>query len=156
MIRNLQGPAPLSDHRAWLTLLLFAFLVLSGCGKAKPQRLAVSGRVTVDGQPLEIGSILFQPEGRGPKSGGMIQGGVFSIAASTGPQAGEYVVGIQAPKLSPGTVLPTEESARFEVLTRNEERLPARYNARSTLRASVTESGPNIFDFDLQTTPERK
>jgi hypothetical protein len=30
------------------------------------------------------------------------------------------------------------------------EALPARYNAKTELRATVTEDGPNEFNFDLQ------
>ena len=66
-------------------------LTSAGCGAAGG--LEVSGRVTLDNQPLD-GNILFQPLGEGRSAGGRIAGGRFSLAASDGPQAGVYRVEI--------------------------------------------------------------
>lgn len=49
-----------------LVFLLFALVGLSsGCSEGRPERVAVSGRVTIDGAPLQHGSVQFMPaEGR--------------------------------------------------------------------------------------------
>ena len=49
-----------------LWFLLFALVGLSGgCSEGRPDRVAVSGRVTIDGAPLQHGSVQFVPvEGR--------------------------------------------------------------------------------------------
>lgn len=46
--------------------LLAAIVVSVGCSRL-PELAPVSGRVTLDGKPLEFGGVMFQPE-RGPAS----------------------------------------------------------------------------------------
>ena len=41
--------------------LLLAFLILAGCGDSGPAEYDVTGSVTLDGQPIEKGEILFLP-----------------------------------------------------------------------------------------------
>lgn len=50
----------------YLLLLMFALVgLLSGCSEGRPERVAVSGRVMIDGAPLQHGSVQFVPaEGR--------------------------------------------------------------------------------------------
>ncbi|QDT00957.1 hypothetical protein HG15A2_42990 [Adhaeretor mobilis] len=43
--------------------------LLSGCGDGRPERVAVSGVVLIDGKPLTHGSVLFVP-GQGRPGGG--------------------------------------------------------------------------------------
>ncbi|MCC7476013.1 MAG: hypothetical protein IT425_11510 [Pirellulales bacterium] len=40
-------------------------LAVSGCGPGRADRVAVSGQVLIDGQPLTFGSIRFLPKGPG-------------------------------------------------------------------------------------------
>ena len=70
---------------------IFAVLALGGCGD-KMKRCAVSGTVTVDGQPVQMGAITFHPmEGtQSPTSGGTIENGAFSIEKKAGPAPGKY------------------------------------------------------------------
>jgi len=57
---------------AGLFCVLFALVGLSsGCSEGRPERVAVSGRVTIDGEPLKFGSVLFVPT-NGRVSGGAI------------------------------------------------------------------------------------
>jgi hypothetical protein len=49
--------------------LLLAPLLLVGCGEQRPTRVPVSGRVTIDGKPLEVGCVQVQPEGHRPAAG---------------------------------------------------------------------------------------
>ncbi len=80
--------------RQWAYLFLFpavAGLVAIGCsgevGDDKP-REAVAGAVTMDGQPLPDGAILFAPEGGGQggvaSATGKIENGAFSIPRARG------------------------------------------------------------------------
>ena len=58
--------------RVGLAVLLVACLVCAaGCGR-RPTLVPVSGRVTLDGKPLEFGSVMIQPTG-GPAARGTIR-----------------------------------------------------------------------------------
>ena len=90
--------------RQWVYSLLPAAVVglmAIGCsgevGDDKP-REPVSGTVTLDGQPLPEGIILFAPAG-GPgeavaSATGKIENGQFSIPRTQGPVPGNYKVSI--------------------------------------------------------------
>ena len=81
-------------------LFLFAgLLTISGCGPGDG-RLAVSGAVVLDGNPLDGALISFRPSGdtQGPSSGGSIQQGRYEISAANGLLPGTYDVTIVAMK----------------------------------------------------------
>jgi hypothetical protein len=147
--------APLPKPRL-VNLLCFAILLTAGfygCGHGNPLgRQAVSGTVTVDGQPLPRGMINFTPRNREGKirTGTVITDGKYDLPVEKGLPAGEYVVGILAvdrdqnsnPDAPPG-------ADTFSAPTK--QRIPARYNLKSELVREVTTDGPNVFDFDIKT-----
>lgn len=56
--------------------------VLAGCDNG---RVSVTGKVTYRGQPVERGSISFEPiDGKGGTSGGSIEHGEFTLHGDTG------------------------------------------------------------------------
>jgi hypothetical protein len=63
------------------------------------ERGSVRGEVTLDGRPLESGSIRFIPaETRGgPTAGGDILDGSYQIPRAKGPAVGRYRVEVNAP-----------------------------------------------------------
>jgi hypothetical protein len=64
----------------WLASTLMS-LVLAGCGGGG---IKLSGKVTLDGQPLESGSVTFSPEdGQGQPVGGGIEEGEFTVVGLT-------------------------------------------------------------------------
>ena len=142
-----------SMERLGLVLLCVAMVsTLVGCGKSTG-RLAVSGEVTLDGQAIESGSILFQPKGEGPKVGARIKEGKYRFDTSDGPLTGEYKVEIYADAKDP---FPMDDPEAFaEQMEKDPEALqptnavPAYYNSRSTLTAD-----PNpqklTFNFNLK------
>jgi hypothetical protein len=130
-------------------LLLVGLGLAAGCGSSDGlDRQAISGMVTLDGQPLSDGAILLEPstQDSGTAVGATIRRGAFAIARDQGPVPGTYRVriyagsGVQAP---PGKGQ-TDNTRRPMV-----ERIPAVYNTRSELRAEVTTRGANRFRFDL-------
>jgi hypothetical protein len=79
-------------------------ILLVGCGEGDGlDRVAVSGKVTLDGRPLAQGSIQFIPKDGDSRAAahGEVVDGSYSIPASDGPAPGAFSV----------TVLPSEESA---------------------------------------------
>jgi hypothetical protein len=131
-------------------VLLLAF---SGCGQS--DRASVSGRVTLDGQPLQSGSITFFPTGntKGPTAGDVIEGGIYSVSASRGPVAGQYRVEIRSMRKTGRKIrvpVPAPPGTMMDELVSG---IPAIYNDESTLTAEVIK-GKNHFDFDLKSKPD--
>src|SRR5689334_9104257 len=101
--------------RATIALFVGLLLTTSGCG---PRQNAIQGEVTLDGQPVGPGSIVFLPiEGTDSrKAAAAILDGRYDIPTDHGPQAGQFRVeiswfkktGKQIPSADPGMM--TEES----------------------------------------------
>jgi hypothetical protein len=64
-----------------VVLLLAVLPQVSGCDDGRPQRVRVSGTVTIDGKPATSGSIQFLPQGGGgrPSAGRIESDGKFSL-----------------------------------------------------------------------------
>ena len=69
--------------------MVLGLALLAGCGPAS-DRLAVTGNVTLDGAPLDRGSIRFSSLGDQKLlvSGGLIQEGEYNIAQEKGLRPG--------------------------------------------------------------------
>ena len=137
----------------WLPVLLASLLaaLCLGCGPDNPQgRKAVSGKVTLDGGPLEQGNIEFHPMFQGGvQSGGAITSGSYSIPAHQGVTPGKYRVSIidfvptppQPAGYMPGDPLPPMPKPK----------VPAEWNSQSQHTIEVKTEGPFAFDFDIVT-----
>src|SRR5687767_1317501 len=127
-------------NRLPVAMAVFGCLVMAGCGRRDytgEQRFAISGKVTVDGQPMGMGVISFLPQGEGGRvSGGPIAEGVYSIPEAKGPNAGMYRVEIHWNKLT-GRKIPNPMD-RSELIDEMMEGLPARYHDKSELTAEVS------------------
>ncbi|MBN2580615.1 MAG: hypothetical protein JXB10_16640 [Pirellulales bacterium] len=72
------------DSHHWQERILwgggaFFLLLVFGCGDGRPQRVPISGRVLIDGQPLEIGFIQVLPNANRAASGNLGPGGRFIL-----------------------------------------------------------------------------
>ncbi len=113
-------------------ILLFA----GGCGEERPYTtVEVSGRVTLDGEPLAGAHLTFQPNtkvSRGPGSFGLTdEEGRYRLettAGDTGAVVGRHRVSITAKDGPP---------------------LPRRYNHDSELSVDIVAKGPQTADFPL-------
>ena len=117
-------------------LLLAMSIGLTGCGGPKPPPTAiVSGSITLDGAPLEEGSITFVPsDGNGATAGAPIVGGNYSATVPLGPKRVE----IRAPKVvGSRKTYDTPDSPTIDII---EELIPAEYNNDSKLTTTVTVS----------------
>ena len=122
-----------------------------GCGPANPLgRKAISGKVLLDGVPLERGSISFEPQQKGGvSSGAVITNGHYRIEAAKGLPVGDYLVRIHSSKGGDGATAdappgPTTKLSPAELI-------PAEYNRNSAQVVKVTADGPNEFSFDIRT-----
>jgi hypothetical protein len=122
-------------------------LVVAGCAKKLP---LVSGRVTLDDQPLPNASVLFEPEtdGKrvGPGSSAMTnEKGEFTLKQNStglpGAMAAKYQVTITA--LEGPAPPPTEDSPKPR-----KDKVPAKYKGK--LSFEVPAGGTTSANFDLK------
>ena len=133
---------------AWMALVLFP-VVTAGCGGSN--RAEVTGEVTLDGAPVDGGTISFIPTGdtTGPPAWGKIEAGRYSIPACEGPAVGANRVEIRWTR-NTGRKIPSIPPAPPDTMIEEiVEAVPARYNSQSELEANV-QPGENAFDFTLQ------
>jgi len=72
---------------------VFLLLFVGGCEQAV-QRVAVSGQVLIDGEPLKMGSIRFVPESGRAASSRISPDGSFRVAMKSLAASGAEVVGL--------------------------------------------------------------
>ena len=129
----------------WFAVTLMAGFSL-GCGDSNLGE--VSGKVTLDGAPLPDAMLVFTPVAGGrPAAGRTDSQGEYQLVYSRdeeGAMLGEHVV-----EITTGDEIVNED----DTVTQVPEKVPAKYNANSELRA-VIEAGENEFNFDLKTDGE--
>jgi len=124
---------------AWCGAAL-AGLALAGCGGGLP---SVSGVVTLDGKPLANASVSFQPEGGGTQGSyaKTDEEGRYTLKVVGSDRAGA-VAGKHVVRISQFEGSGSDSGGR--------EKLPARYNAKTTLTFEVPAGGTDKADFALQ------
>jgi len=138
-------------RRATLATGIIAAVVLTvaGCGP-KSDRLAVSGNVSLNGTPLDNGTIRFTSIGSEKlvTSGALIQNGAYHVPQEKGLLAGSYQVEINSPDSAAPPVLD-----RPSGMLMAPERIPAAYNTESKRTIEVSIDGDNEFDFEISSKP---
>jgi hypothetical protein len=124
------------------SLMAVLFLSVGGCGKSKPM---MEGMVTLDGVPIEKGTIMLIPaQGKGQSAGGGIVDGLYRITASQGPMQVQINAarkdGTMPDPLNPGT---------GAMIDRYVEYVPDRYNETTELEVTI-KPGINKHDFQLE------
>jgi hypothetical protein len=130
----------------------------SGCSGSEDNlpREAISGTVTLDGQPLATGNIQFTPSAGANTPGDIvvggspIMGGRFAIAHEKGLIPGSYKVTVNSSSGGPAGAPKAEPAGRGKPSERPKEIIPAKYNSETTLIADVKKGGSNDFKFALE------
>lgn len=145
--------------RIGIPALCLTAVSLIGCNRADPNLpplVPVSGKVTLDGQPLSNAEITFVPVGNTPGDGAFGRSdpnGAYRVTylrgGRPGTPAGEYRVTIGRRLMPDGKEVPTDMAG--SVASPARETLPAKYSdrQRSTLTAKIPEKGSTEADFPL-------
>jgi hypothetical protein len=126
------------------TAVLVGLGVLASCSSAPPRGI-IHGEVTFDGQPVQEGTILFEPEnGQGQTAGGSIKDGKFTAEVPVGKMR----VRINGNKKTGRRykVYDTPESPLVDEVV---ELLPPKYNVNSELTLEV-KKGEQQVPFHLK------
>jgi hypothetical protein len=125
-----------------LSALGFVVAELSG-GVWDTRPVSLSGKVTMDGRPLEKGIIRISSKDQDHPTGdaASIRDGKYAIDASQALVPGTYAVRISGLVDANGMPL-TNPSV--------EESIPARYNRETKIEIELKEPGRYRFDFDLK------
>lgn len=130
--------------------LLVIPLVAIGCGGQgdQPELGTVRGTVTMDGKPLPGAKVIFNPKEGRPSVGTTDREGKYEL---------DYTADIQGAKIGSHTIrivtaeeeIPGKEGVIDEKSNSyDQEKIPAKYNVKSTLREEVA-PGENTLDFAL-------
>jgi hypothetical protein len=115
----------------------FALLVVIavGAGCASESASSVHGKVTLDGQPVAAGNIVFLPAtGSGRKAAAAIEQGSYALAPADKLIPGRYRVEISWPKPT-GRKIPSADPGTQADEMR--EAIPAKYNTDSKLTVEI-------------------
>ncbi|MCS7239540.1 MAG: carboxypeptidase-like regulatory domain-containing protein [Thermoguttaceae bacterium] len=135
-----------------------------GCGSEAPELAPVTGKVTLDGQPLPRVIVTFVPVAGGVSSSGVTnEEGVYELACQLGKGAlvGQHRVYVRSqPPGATGTAdVPSEDDPSYKpdpyASVRAQgfvEKIPARYNTKSELVFEV-KKGKNVIDLTLSSKP---
>jgi hypothetical protein len=116
-----------------------------GCGNSSGL-YPVSGEVTLKGQPLASGVIVFESTS-GNRGGTTIENGKYAIPAKQGLPPGSYTVRISAVESSAtvtSAVPPGPEAASIE--RSNKDIIPDEFNSKSTLTYEAGPGKPTEFN----------
>tara|TARA_R110002095_G_scaffold152203_1_gene131791 strand:- start:1143 stop:1517 length:375 start_codon:yes stop_codon:yes gene_type:complete len=123
--------------------VLILCFVLTGCssgGSDLPELAPVSGVITLQGKPLQNAQVTFVPQSGRPSNGTTDAEGRYELY---------YKAGVPGAVTGKHTVQITVEE-NMELPKNQQTVIPAKYNTRSTLEATITGTEPAKHDFDLK------
>lgn len=142
-----QGRAP----RPTVAALLAITVLVGAAGCGGPTRRAITGSVSLDGQPIDEAVIMFVPlDARGRKTGAPITEGRFEVPRDVGLIPGRYRV-----EIAGDPPIHTAHQPRQTLLAPQSPRsLPIVYaSVNSPLSIEVVTHGETVFDFALMIQP---
>jgi len=131
-----------------LTVCTLAFCMLLsaviGCGEATS---SIGGKVTYKGQPVQNGSITFQPtDGKGPSAGGTITAGEYRVEGITPGSKLVEILGFEAIPFA-RTTEELAAQAQANVQTEMADQIPA--DAEGNNVTIEVKPGDTTQDFNL-------
>ena len=131
--------------------LLAAVFSLAGCSEpAGPRTMRVWGDVSLDGKPIETGTITFDSIDGSAPAQAEIKDGRYDLAAESGPVSEKtYKIRINA-RVKTGKTVPNvmpEDGPTMDVLA---ESIPPAYHVNSNIQKTISlYASKNEFSFKL-------
>lgn len=144
------------ENRKFFTLfvLCMSVSILPGCDK-KVEKAAVSGTVSLDGEPVKDGQVSFEPVqgASGKMKFGIVVDGKYSIPEEYGLVPGEYLVRITGnratgKKAEPDAFLDGSQGVSMEIM---EQYIPPQFNTGSELKVQIEPIEHLEQNFELET-----
>ena len=138
----------IQSRRCPAIVIVLLGLLPIGCGggaPAGPERATIKGTATLDGLPINGGTVTFQNT-KGA-AGGAIANGAFEFSGDTGAVLGDYTARFSW--LKP-TGKKMKDPDTGEEIEETAEVIPDKYNAQSGERVTV-KAGENVYKFELKT-----
>lgn len=137
------------DNCTLLVALLLTSMA-SGCSRNNG-RQEVSGTVTIDGTPVTMGLVNFQPVdvANSQGSGATLRDGGFHLPAAKGLLPGKYLATVQAFRET-GKVL------NDPMMGKTPQIVPVQLAGQPGIEAIIVSGGPNRFEFRLNSVGARK
>lgn len=146
------SPTPCPRATPWVSWFAAAAIaVVVGCGQSGPVRAPIQGKVTVGGQPLAAGRILFTPlaPNSGPATSAMITAGEYTIPQADGPVVGKNRVEVEA-QLNLGFAIDDEAAfAKRGGKPLPPNPIPPQFNRESQLVVEVVPGDANTFNIEV-------
>jgi len=147
-------------YRVVALALLVAAVGCSGSDHAPTA--PVSGTVTLDGEPVAKGTIVFEMAGSRPATGRIENGKIVDVTSyekGDGAAVGQNQVGIGIVEEAAAAASEATDPGQAGAITdmnymSGKSLIPPKYNnpAESGLTAEVTADGPNEFTFEISST----
>ena len=132
-------------------ILVALVAIAGGCSGPYAARKEVSGTVKLGGQPIQKGIIDFSPlDGQETKSGALIENGEYKIPQKSGLVPGKYLVRIEDGD-GVTTTVPEDIAGPSKTNIVSKDRVPPDWGVNTKQQVTVTEKGPNKFDYDIPT-----
>jgi hypothetical protein len=123
----------------------FVLLAVVGCGPADG-RVALSGKVMMDGQPATGASISFRPlRKEGNTAGIMLDQGRFELSADKGLLPGKYLVSVQAYRETGRTFDDPQRGSKMPEL------VPVQLLSIDPAEIEIAADQPNVFEIRAST-----
>ncbi len=132
-------------------LLVCGCAVLLGCGKSDVPRGSVSGQVTIGGQPLQAGRVIFTPIAptQGPATSVLVEAGRYELPEHRGPIVGKHRVEVEA-ILDLGYAIDDEAAHALNAhKPKPVNPIPPEFGRRSQLVATIEADTANTFDIPI-------
>jgi hypothetical protein len=133
----------------WSMVVMLAAIV-AGCSDPYGGRKEVSGTVTLQGQPVKDGSIIFYPlDSKETQGGAQIVQGEYMMTRQNGLKPGKYLVRLTA---GDGKTRAEGEQIAGPGGSTNivsMDLIPEDWNIKSKHEVEIKPDGTNRFDFDV-------
>jgi hypothetical protein len=128
-------------------LLSSFFTCIAGCGPGGPDIASVTGKVTLDGQPLVNATVVFMPKSGGrPAAARTDENGVYNLNFSAGRKG--TIPGPNRVRIT--TLSDPYEDDDGNRVPGSRERIPMEYNQQTKLEFDVIDGQKNEANFDLK------